>query len=331
MGDLTPRNNFTYPSEREEPFWDSFKAGVLAEDAAMWANAENSNTQFQGGGVFEWDSINDTLIWTDTIYVAGFSTPFKVSIPGPASIEIQENEVVYFKMLRLLNQNIEVELYRSNRTYMEGVRLHDLRLFCTRWNDTIYFTNGLSLKEGQIGPVFGAGLLPRETVIPHEHEPAVTWIAPGPGITFFTPTPSVVAPQLKRIDVFKNGQLLVEGASEDYTHDVNTGLITLTVPTVVVPGPDKFTVWRETRDFTVILTSHEHAPKLVVKPVGGTTVLSALATSPLLLRIDLFRNGQLQVEGPTDDYTADLSTGLIVLTTPSAPGDKYAIQRILAL
>jgi len=132
--------------------------------------------------------------------------------------------------------------------------------------------------------------------------------------------------------VWRNGQLLSEGATEDYTVDLNTGVITLTVPTVIIPNPDKFVVFRETRDFTgVSVSSHQHAVSLVLFPTPATSVLNTLATAPFLLRIDVFRNGQLLSEGATEDYTVDLNTGLISLAVTSVFGDKFEIWRELAI
>jgi len=332
MSELSPRNLFPYPSEREQPFFDLFKAGELAKDAAIFANSDNSNIVWQKGGIFSWDAATDTLFWTDTIYVNGFHAPFGGFIPS-GSVTLQENEVIYFKMPRLVqNQDVELELFRSSRIFLEGVRLHDLRLFVTRRDDVIYFANGMSLNDGDTGPLFEAGLIKVTTVLPHQHEPAWLFIAPAAGLNTLTPSPVITTPDLIRVDVFRNGQLLVEGATEDYTVDLNTGVITLNTATVVVPNPDKFIVFRETRDNSgVSVSSHQHPAPLLLKPTPGTAVLNALATSPFLLRVDVFRNGQLLAEGATEDYTVDLGTGLITLAVASVINDKFEIWRELAI
>ena len=129
MTELTPRNNFPYPSEREEPFYDSFKSGELAKDAAVYANSDNSNVQFVGGGIFSWDATSDFLFWTDTIQVNGWHSPFGGSIPS-GSIFVQQDEVVFFTLPRLVQTaDTTLQLYKSNQLFQEGVRLHDLKLF----------------------------------------------------------------------------------------------------------------------------------------------------------------------------------------------------------
>lgn len=330
MTELTPRNDFPYPSEREEPFYDSYRAGELARDAAIYANSDNSNIQFMGGGTFSWDAANDLLFWTDTIQVNGFHSPFGGYIDS-ASVTIQEDEVVFFEMPRLVQDaDAQLTLYRSSRIFIEGVRLHDLRLFVTRRGDTLYFYNGQSLQDGDTGTLFGQGLIPLSTVLPHQHEDAWVYTAPGAGITQLTPQPVITSPDLFRVDVFRNGVLQAD--PDDYTVNLTSGVITLVQSTVVVPNPDRFVVWRETRDPSAVsVSSHQHASKLILSPTPGTSVLNALATSPFLLRVDVFRNGLLQVEGAGDDYTADLGTGLITLSVQSVLNDRFEIFRELAI
>jgi hypothetical protein len=332
MSELSPRNSFPYPSEREQPFYETFKAGELAKDAAIFANSDNSNVVWQKGGIFSWDAATGVLFWTDTIYVNGYHSPFGGYIPE-GSILLQEDEVIYFKFPRLVqNDNTQLQLFRSSRIYLEGTRLHDLKLFVARRDNVLYFANGMTLKDGDTGPLFEAGLIKLTTVVPHQHEPAWLYIAPAAGITTLTPTPIIVAPDLVRVDVWRNGQLQVPGVTEDYTVNLVTGVITLNVPTVVVPNPDKFIVFRETRDLSgVSVSSHQHIPSLVLYPTPTTTVLNALATAPFLLRVDVFRNGQLLSEGASEDYTVNLATGLITLAIPSVLNDKFEIWRELAV
>lgn len=332
MTELTPRNSFPFPSERERPFFSSFKAGVLAEDAAMFANADNSNIIFTGGGTVSWDAANDLLFWTDTIVVNGSHTPFGGFIAS-ASLEIQDGEVIFFEFPRLVQiQNTELELFRSSRIFKEGTRLHDLRLFCKRVGDTIFFMHGLSLKDGDTGTLWGQGLLPLPTVIPHEHEDPWLFIAPGPGLTQLTPLPVLTSPDLVAVEVYKNGQRLIEGATEDFTVDLGTGIITLAVATVVVPNPDKFVVLRRTRDTSgVTISSHDHLPPLLIKPTPATTVLNTLVVSPILLHVDVDKNGQRLIEGAGEDFTVDLTLGLVTLIVPSAAGDKFVLHRRIAV
>jgi len=325
--ELTPRNSFPYPSERQEPFGDTAKANYLAEDAAMWANAENGNLTYFDGGIFNWDSTTEILWWTLPIFVSGFTTPYQAIIGGPASVVIQDGEVVYFQMPRLVESgNVSIaSLYRSSRIFLAGVRMHDLRLFCYRSGTTLFFANGKSIKTGETGPLFGAGIGSIPTsYVPHRHAPAAL-VTPPPATVILTPAPLYIAPELVRIDLFLNGAHLIEGV--DYTVNLVTGLATLTVPSVLGA---RYTFFRELRDFSATYTTHEHSVKLILTPVPATTLLNALATSPTLLRVDLFKNGQLLIEGAPYDYTINLATGIITLNTASVLNDRFEIWRELA-
>ena len=46
MSEITPRNQFPYPSEFQEPYFAPAQDNALATDAGIYANAENSQLQF---------------------------------------------------------------------------------------------------------------------------------------------------------------------------------------------------------------------------------------------------------------------------------------------
>jgi hypothetical protein len=324
MSELSPRNEFTYPSDRELPFYDSYKAGFLAQDSAIWANAENTNLVFTGGGFFSWDATTNTLLWTDQIGVHGFTTPFKAVIDGAADMEVFDGEVIFFKLPRVLEEDTTVQLYRSNRTFLSGAKLHDIKVFCARVGSTIYFGNGQSLKDGDTGDVFGQGLLPKDTEIPHAHETEWVLDAP-PGLSSFTPLPVIIPPELGRLILYRNGQRMTEGPTADYTLDTVTGEVTLNIPT----GPtERLLVDRRVRDLAVTITSHDHS-SLFVEPPLGTTELDAGLTAPILISVRLFRGGYRQAPG--SEYTIDLTTGKITLVIASAAGERFEIERIQAV
>lgn len=157
MTELTPRNSYSYPTEREENYFPSIKAGYLAIDAADWSLADNDNFIYTGGGTFAWDAGTQILSWTDSILISGFSSPYFFEIES-TSFELEDGEILFYQAPRLLTQSLIVTLSRSNRIFKSGVRLHDLRLFAARVGDTIYFGDNSSLQDGQSGIIFGGGL-----------------------------------------------------------------------------------------------------------------------------------------------------------------------------
>jgi len=270
------------------------------------------------------DGISPTtglLFWSDVIQITGWSTPFKAFIAGPASIELDDGEVLFFIMPRLLAQDTEVSLYRANRIYILNQRLHDLRLFAARIGDVVYFYNGKSLKDGDTGLLFSGGLISTSLFPPHKHLPALVIEPPSAGVFLLNTLDT--SPALTKIQLFRNG--LIQSEPGDYSLNLVTGIVTLVVATV--SALERFVVLREDRDLSVVTTTHEHLTELVITPPPATVLLDMLVTSPTLAAIELFRTGQLLSEPA--DYSLDLTTGFVTLSLPSVFGDRFqAFRRI---
>lgn len=324
MPDLTPRLNVATPSEFEEPYFDSARSETLAWDAGVYANAENSQLQFMGGGTIGWDkdgasSVSGVLFWSEDIHVTAFTDPFEAVISGPASVELQEGEVLYFIMPRLMKADTPVQLYRSNRIFLEGTRLHDLRLFAARYEDVLYLYNGLSLKDGDQGELFSGGLLkPSGPALHTHHDPLV--IDPGAiGVTNLDML--LTSPDLSRVDLYRNGFLQSEPA--DYSLNLATGIVTLVNPTTAID--ERFIALRYCNDFVATGLDHLHLPPLVIEPAPAAFLLDMLISDPLVDGVDLFRNGQLLAE--PGDYTYDSGTGFVTLVVPTIASERFVALR----
>lgn len=326
MSEITPRHSFPYPSEFEEPYFAPAQGNALAVDAATFANAENSQLQFESDGIVGWDAdgvslVAGLLFWSARIEITPYSTPFKAYIEGPASVELQDGEVLFFLMPRLMNEDTQVEIYRANRIFLLNQRLHDLRLFAAREGTTVYFYNGKSLKDGDVGKLFGGGLISVSLIPPHDHLPALVIEPPSSGVSLLDAM--ATSPDLTKVQVYRNG--LLQSAPDDYSINLVTGIITLVVPTI--SAMERFVVLREIRDTSVVTTTHSHLTELVITPPPATVLLDMLVTSPTLAAIELFRNGSL-LSAPAD-YTLDLTTGFVTLVLASAPADRFqAFRRI---
>jgi hypothetical protein len=157
MSEITPRMLYPYPSDREQPFFTSYKAGELARDASHWAHSENHNLVFAGGGTWTWDAGAGVLSWTDDVLILGFTTKQFMTIPAQ-SITVEDGEVVFFNVLRLLQTSTNVDLETAATIGKAGVRLHDLMLFATRIGDVVYFPGFNSMVDGDVGVLYGGGI-----------------------------------------------------------------------------------------------------------------------------------------------------------------------------
>ena len=326
MANLTPRLDLPYPQEREEPYYQTAKGNFVAVDAGVHANAENSQLQFMSTGILGWDAVGvdantGLLFWVQDILVSAFSTTFKAKLAGPASIALQDNEVVFFVMPRVMTNTPTLQLYRSNRIFFEGTRLTDLRLFCARVGTTLYFYNGKSLKSGDTGLLFGGGLDNSSIFPAHNHLDPLVINPPAAGL--FTLDAQITTPDLLRLYLFRNGELQV--SPDDYTLVPGTGIITLVIPTAT--ASERFVILREVQNTTVVFSTHTHLSALKIVPLPATTILDILVANPVLQGADLFRNGELQAQ--PDDYSLDTSTGFVTLVIPTVPGEVFqALRRI---
>jgi len=157
MSKLTPRLQFPYPSEGEQPFFSVFEAGELAKDSAHWSHGANNNLVFSEGGTFTWNAGTSTLTWTADIKVLSFSTDYFITIP-PQSLIIADGQVTFFKVIRLLETATTATIDTGSRIEKSGVKNFDLQQFAARRGTTLYFPRGLSLLTGDSGSLFGTGL-----------------------------------------------------------------------------------------------------------------------------------------------------------------------------
>ena len=326
MSTLTPRLGIGVPDEREEPYFQVGRNRDFAWDAGIYANAENSQLLFARGGNLGWDADasdpnTGVRFWSEDILITAWTLPFKATIAGPASVELQDGEVLFFIMPRLMRADTPIQLYRSNRVFLEGTKIHDLRWFAVRVGTTIYFQNGLSLKDEDIGLVFGGGLFNPSITVPHTHKDALKIEPPAPAVSVLDA--QATAPDLKRVHVYRNG--LLQANPDDYTVSLASGLITLVVPTV--SATERFIILRECQDTVNPTTTHDHLTPLKIDPLPASALLDMLVTAPTLAAVDLFRNGVLQAE--PDDYSLDINTGFVTLVSPTVAAERFvALRRI---
>lgn len=270
MTELTKRNKFPFPSELEEPYYPSIKSFFLAVDAEAWANADNGNLTFNGGGLFSWNSSTSQLTWTSQVTINGFTTPFKAVIQGPpspgGSLTINDGEVAFFTMPRVIQSNTVINLTLSTRIFQpDGTRLHDLRLFCARDGNTLLFPNGKSLLDGESAVLFGGGV--GGAIPPHQHQPAVVYegLPVGTttldlGVTLFGDEKLLIFAQ---VGIFSVGDTITGSLNSSTAVVTDVGTNFITISTIV--GVDYQVGEIVTGNSTIVNVS-------VIAPLGAFSV-----------------------------------------------------------
>jgi hypothetical protein len=292
MSELTPRMQFPYPSDREQPFFTSYRSGELARDASHWALSENDNLVFAGGGTWTWTAGTGVLSWSADLLILGFTSPTKSYLLIPAgSIVVEDEEVVFFNVLRLLQTNANATLEKGPTIAKPGVRLHDLMLFAARVGDVIYFPGFKSMVDGDAGSLYGGGL-------PGGGGGSVNFITEGPGIDVTNPGGPNVTVEAEFTAAGGTNGVGVQVARNDHTHAA---------------------------------LGHDHEIELLIEPGAGVSLLNldadAVITAKTLLDAKVYRNGQRLTQGGLRDYTLNLPAKTASLNFLSIASDKFVIDR----
>ena len=84
MTEQTTFMKISYPSEFENPFWDSYYAEKEQIDQALFMNKLQNNLFVGDGGVVGFTSSNNKLQWTTSFTIPVFHFGFKLTVPyGP--------------------------------------------------------------------------------------------------------------------------------------------------------------------------------------------------------------------------------------------------------
>jgi len=281
----------SFPAVDEEPFQDSHALGMTQMDLIQYANAENGNLIWTGGGTVSWDAGTDTLTWDADIKITGYTTGQRFAVLESSTEFIQDGEVLFFVMPRLLIIDQVVEIIRSNRVFNINSRLNNLRVFAARVGDTVYFGNEGSMTDGQSGVLFGAGL-------------------GGGGAGTIT----LIDSPLTTITVTNGGGPTVDIETTFGGSGGNFGVANSSARS----------------DHSHAGVTHTHEPQLKIEPGAGVTSLNlnadALIGAKTLIKAWIYRNGVLQSEG--DHLTIDLGLKTATLLAPTKATDRYLIERV---
>jgi hypothetical protein len=136
------------PSFLEEPWIDSFDSLIATVDVELFSAVTDRNLFITGGGIFTFDSVANTLTWTEPIKLTNFVTGFFQEIPAQ-TITILPGQFFACIQVRGL-ENITGTITLSNfveEKLLDRPRgeLHVDTVILFRFGDTIIFRNGAIL------------------------------------------------------------------------------------------------------------------------------------------------------------------------------------------
>lgn len=292
MARQTKLMKITFPSADEEPFTDAHQQGMVEMDQIQYANSENGNLVWSGGGTASWTAGTDTLTWDADINITAMTTGARFAVIPAGTLLLEDGEVAFFVMPRLMIADQVIEVVKSNRVFNVNARLNNLRLFVARIGDSLFFGNEGSMINGDSGPLFGGGLSGGGA--------AVTLIqSPLASVTVVNPAGPTTDLETTFAGSGGNFGVLSSSARSDHSHAGVT---------------------------------HTHEIQLKIEPGAGVTALNlnadALIGAKTLIWAEVFRNGQRLSE--TDDLTINLGLQTAALLFTTLATDRFIINRVTA-
>lgn len=142
MSELSPRMEWTFPSEEEDPWYDRFVDFIRSLDASGFAAREDRNIILSGGGTISW-STGAGLTWTSPFQIFSPSTGFFTQLQ-PTTVVLADGEVIRFNIVRHPGQNNNVAPVAA--PYAENT--DNSMLLGMRVGDNFYFRSGQAMGDG---------------------------------------------------------------------------------------------------------------------------------------------------------------------------------------
>jgi hypothetical protein len=292
MARQTKLMKITFPSADEEPFTNAHQQGMVETDQIQYANSENGNLVWSGGGTVSWTAGTNTLTWDADIKLTAMTTGARFAVISAGSLLLEDGEVAFFVMPRLMIADQVIQVVKSNRVFNVDARLNNLRLFVARIGDTLFFGNDGSMVDGDSGPLFGGGLSGGGGA-----GTVTSIISTDTSVTVTNPAGPIVDVETSFAGSGGNFGVAASSARSDHSHAGVT---------------------------------HTHEIQLKIEPGVGVTVLNlnadALIGAKTLIWAEVFRNGQRLSE--SDDLTINLGLQTAALLFTSLLTDRFIINRI---
>lgn len=139
----TPRMNWPFPNENQDPWYIALENFAKALDASGFASREDRQLILFGGGTIDWSAIGSTLQWSQPLKVASPIAGFLLSVPA-TSVTIEDGQALYATLTRAPTRNQNVQVQVANQVPQTDIDY----ILAIRVGSSIYWRNGTSMDDG---------------------------------------------------------------------------------------------------------------------------------------------------------------------------------------
>jgi hypothetical protein len=150
----TARNNWPYPNQDNDAWYDTFKALVNAMDASFFTTREDKNFVLFGGGSVSFNATTGVLSWTSPFEAVSATSGFHWYIPAPAtggSVTLQDGEFFFVELTRNPQSSVAVVARVGSQINPNDNSL----VIAQRIGSVVVFRNGAVVASGQTIILFG--------------------------------------------------------------------------------------------------------------------------------------------------------------------------------
>ena len=151
----SPRMQWPYPRDGEDPWYSSFEGMVRAEDASVFALHDEKNVILSGGGDISWDATLNTVTWALPILLNSSQSGYAETIPaGSLALIVNDGTLGYVRFVPSPQAPVALALEAADVLPPSEVD-NTLVLFRRRQN-RLYWRNGGVLNDGDSLPIIDA-------------------------------------------------------------------------------------------------------------------------------------------------------------------------------
>ena len=154
----SPRLNWPFPNEDQDPWFEKFRAFINAVDASFFTTREDKNFVLFGGGTVSFSATTGLLSWTSPLEAVAATTGFHWNIPAPVtagSVTLQDGEFFFVELTRAPQSVQSLAPIAGSRINTNDNSL----VIAQRLGSAVIFRNGAVIGDGQSAILFGPRVL----------------------------------------------------------------------------------------------------------------------------------------------------------------------------